>query len=168
MTWTVIVFGGKEQPPLDQQETWKPLSYGNEVRKRISSQWQPVEIGSGDEVRRNISTHLPGVEWTSPYWGICIVDGLSFEFDLGADESAVCLAVKEPVTSFGVHVRGEGNAIACLMRFALPNRWQLLDGWTGKFINLDSPSAAGWIAWQEYWRDVDRFFDSVTPLRSDP
>lgn len=131
MSWTVSVFGGAERPPIHN----------------APSDWDPTVMGTGDEVRQRISAHLPGVDWTTPTWGLYGGDGFTFEFSVGPEE---------PVTDFAVHVRGSGDAIADLLRFALPNGWHLIDWSTGEFIDPESPSYAGWEGWQAYRDKIRR------------
>jgi hypothetical protein len=156
MTWTVMVFGGQEQPPLNRLAPWKPGSSISDMRMRISACWEPVVLGAYDEVQQRISAHLPGIEWLAPTCGSYSHEGLHFTFDLRSEGL---------VTYFAVDVQGRGDALAGLLQFAVPNCWHLLDGWTGEFINADSPSGAGWVACQQYWDEVSRFFHSVVPLR---
>jgi hypothetical protein len=98
-------------------------------------------MGSGDEIRQRISAQLPGVDWSTPTWGLYAGDGFTFEFSVGPEE---------PVTNFAVHVRGGGDTITDLLRFVLPNNWHLVDWSTGEFIDPASPSSAGWEAWKAY------------------
>ena len=124
MSWTVSVFGGPQRPPIHDMGDFE----------------FPV-MGSGDEVRQSISAHLPGVDWTTPTWGLYAGDGFTLEFSVGPEE---------PIIDFAVHVRGRGDAISDLFRFAVPNGWHLMDWSTGEFIDPESPSAAGWEQWQAY------------------
>jgi hypothetical protein len=130
MSWTVSVFGGAERPPI----------HG-------SADFELAVMGSGDDVRRRISASLPGVDWSDPAWGLYAGDGFTFEFSVGPEE---------PITHFAVHVRGGGDAVADLLRFAAPNGWHLVDWSTGEFIGPDAPSQAGWEAWQEYRGKIRR------------
>jgi hypothetical protein len=122
MSWTVSVFGGERQG-LDDPA------------------FEPTALGTGDEVRDRISAHLRGVDWSTPTWGQYSGDGFMFEFSVGPEE---------PITSFAVHVRGGGDAIADLLRLAVPNGWHLVDWSTGEVIDPASPSYAGWHGWQAY------------------
>lgn len=128
MSWTVSVFGGAEPPPI----------HG-------TADFDLEAMGSGEEVRRRVSAWLPGVDWTTPTWGLYGGAGFTFEFSVGPEER---------ITSFAVHVRGGGNAIADLLRFAVPNGWHLVDWSTGDFIDPRSPSSAGWEGWQAYRNKV--------------
>src|SRR5262245_55887288 len=101
MSWTVSVFGGAERPPV----------HG-------SAEFVLEGLGSWEEVRERISAHLPGVAWTTPTWGLYGGAGFTFEFSVGPEE---------PITTFAVHVRGGGDAIADLLRFSVPNGWHLVD-----------------------------------------
>jgi len=98
-------------------------------------------LGTGDEVRSRISAHLPHVDWSHPAWGLYAGNGFTFEFSVGPEE---------PVVSFAIHVRGGGDPIADLLRFAVLNGWHLLDWSTGEPIDPASPSYAGWHGWQAY------------------
>lgn len=94
MSWTVCVFGPGERPNLADQ------------------QWDPSPLGTIAEVHSRIDSHLPGVDWSDPTWGFYAGDGFTFEFNVGSEE---------PIQVVSVHVRGGGNAIADLLRFAIPN-----------------------------------------------
>jgi hypothetical protein len=104
-------------------------------------------MGSGDEIRQRISATLSGVDWSNPAWGLYAGDGFTFEFSVGPEE---------PVTNFAVHIRGSGDAIADLVRFAVPNGWRLVDWSTGESIDPESPSYAGWEGWQAYRDKIRR------------
>ncbi len=125
MSWTVSVLGGTERPPFPDTPPG----------------WEPPVLGSSDEVRRRISAHLPGVDWSDPAWGLYAGDGFTFEFSLRPEE---------PVTNVAVHVRGSGDAVTDLLRFAVPNGWHLLDWSTGELIDPQTPSDEGWRRWQAY------------------
>lgn len=126
MSWDVSVFSCKTPPPpMDQ----------------IPDDWRADVMGSGDEVRGKISQFLAGVDWSDPTWGSYRGGGFSFEFNLGS---------KEPLEGFMVHVRGGGDAVAALVKFAKPNNWYLLDCSTGDWINNDNPSEEGWKGFQAY------------------
>lgn len=101
MSWGVSVFGGKERPSIHSSEDF-----------------DLAVIGGGEEVRRLISAHLPNVDWTTPTWGLYAGKGFTFEFSVGPEE---------PIDHFAVYVRGGGDAIADLLRFAVPNGWHLMD-----------------------------------------
>src|SRR5882724_2748444 len=93
MSWDVMIFdfGGKT-PPVDeiQEADMAPL-------------------GPADEVRRRIAELPGGVDWSDPMWGLYRNDGYSIEFSVGEEE---------PVTHMMLHVRGGGDAIAAIIRFA--------------------------------------------------
>ena len=91
--------------------------------------YEPPPLGTGDEVRSRISAHLPGVDWSDPTWGQYGGDGFTFEFSVGPEE---------PVVTFAVHVRGSGDALADLLRFAVPNGWAL-----GQTFSIQYSSPAG-------------------------
>ena len=131
MSWTVSVFGGACRPPLHD----------------APPDWEPPVMGSGDEIRQRISATLSGVDWSNPAWGLYAGDGFTFEFSVGPEE---------PVTNFAVHIRGSGDAIADLVRFAVPNGWRLVDWSTGESIDPESPSYAGWEGWQAYRDKIRR------------
>jgi hypothetical protein len=122
MSWTVSALGGVWPFPDDPA-------------------YEPPALGSGDEVRVRISAHLPGVDWSVPTWGLYAGDGFTFELSVGPEE---------PVVSFAVHVRGNGDPIANLLQFAVPNGWHLIDWSTGEAIDPALPSYAGWHGWQAY------------------
>ena len=64
MSWAVSVFGGPDSPQLHD----------------AAPGWKPAMMGTGDAVRRCISSHLPGMDWSTPTWGIYAGNGFTFEF----------------------------------------------------------------------------------------
>ncbi|HVW01357.1 MAG TPA: hypothetical protein VHB77_13485 [Planctomycetaceae bacterium] len=125
MSWDVMVFNvGGDPKPLEQMDDYPPLP-----------------MGTPAEVRESIDAYLPGVDWSNPRWGLYIGDGFSFEFNM-TDEAQE--------TGFMVHVRGSGDAIGDLLKFAVPNRWSLLDCSTSEWINPQNPSQQGWAGFQAY------------------
>jgi hypothetical protein len=50
----------------------------------------------------------------------------------------------------GLHVRGSGDPIAAIVKFARPLGWSVLDGSTGEFLDLDNPSQEGWQGFQAF------------------
>lgn len=136
MSWDVLIFNlrGALPPPLDQQQEvdWGPL-------------------GPAEEVRRQISSFLPGIDWSAPTWGLYKGDGFSIEFNVGNDD---------PIDNMMLHVRGRGDVISAITRFASPLGWSVLDCSTSQFLDLDNPSHAGWEGFQAY-RDkvIDTYRD---------
>jgi hypothetical protein len=126
MSWDVMIFNmrGKTPPPLDQLQ---------------ESDYAP--LGAAVEVRQQVSSLLPGVDWSDPTWGIYGDDGFSIEFNVGKDD---------PIENMMLHVRGGGDAIAAITRFAKPLGWSALDCSTSEFLELDKPSQAGWQGFQAY------------------
>lgn len=126
MSWDVSVFAFKEPPtPIDQ----------------MPKDWRPPVMGTGDEVRSLISTYLFGVDWSDPTWGLYEGDGFSFEFSMGSDEL---------IDNFAVHVRGSGDAVADLMKFAVPNGWYVLDWSSGDWLDPGKPCEESWKKFQAY------------------
>lgn len=123
MSWDVMVFnfGGKTPPQMEQIE---------------ESGMLPLE-----QARERISTLLGGVDWSDPTWGIYLGDGHSIEFNVGNTE---------PITNMMLHVRGGGDAIAAIIRFAKPLGWSVLDCSTGEYLDLENPSQAGWEGFQAF------------------
>jgi hypothetical protein len=125
MSWDVVVFNVRgKTPSLEQFE---------------QSDCEP--LGPAAEVHQRISALLPGVDWSDPTWGIYEGDGFSIEFNVGKDD---------PIESMMLHVRGGGDAIAAITRFARPQGWSALDCSTGEFLDLENPSQAGWEGFQAY------------------
>jgi hypothetical protein len=115
------------------------LNYGGKLTPTEMLEADPVgPLGPAAHVRRRIAKHLPGVDWSDPEWGVYEGDGFTIEFNTGND----------PIDSILLHVRGEGDAIAALLRFANPNRWSLLDCSTTEFLAPENPSAEGWEVFQ--------------------
>src|SRR5262245_62239948 len=128
MSWTLIAMKFEAPPP--------PMN-------RLPHGWEPEVMGTADEVRAKISTHLPRTDWANPAWGLYPGDGFTFEFGLAWDDPT-------KLTNFAIHVRGGGDAIADLIKFARPNGWYLLDGSTGQWLDLDKPCHDSFRAYQGY------------------
>lgn len=126
MSWDVMIFnlGGKAPLNLDQLEETDLLP-----------------LGPADEIRERISALLPGVDWSDPTWGIYGDEGFSIEFNVGEDD---------PITNMMLHVRGGGDAIAAITRFAKPLQWSALDCSTSEFLDFEKPSQAGWEGFQAF------------------
>jgi len=123
MSWDVMVlnYGGKFTPALEAE---------------------PVgPLGPAAQVRRKIAKHLPGVDWSEPEWGLYEGDGFSIEFNAGSDD---------PIDSIMLHVRGGGDAITAMVKFAKPNGWSLLDCSASEFLDPENPSAEGWEGFQAF------------------
>jgi hypothetical protein len=130
MSWDVMVFNFHGDPPAD-------LS--------CLPDDTPLEtLGPAQAVRDAIARTLPGVDWSDPHWGLYEGDGFSLEFNAGT---------RDPLVALMVHVRGGGDAIAALLRFAMPHQWSLFDCSTGEFIDPGEPSQTGWEGFQAY-RDL--------------
>jgi hypothetical protein len=123
MSWDVFVLNlGGKRPPGDAADA------------------EPVgPLGPAAKVRKRIAKQLPGVDWSDASWGVYEGDGFTIEFNVGDDD---------PIDSMMLHVRGGGDAIAALLRFANPNKWALLDCTTSEFLDPDDPSAEGWEGFQ--------------------
>jgi hypothetical protein len=98
-------------------------------------------LGPADEVRDKLSSHLPGIDWSDPAWGIFRGDGFSIEFNVLEDD---------PIQSIMLHVRGGGDAISAIMSFVRPLGWSALDCSTGEFLDPNNPSQEGWNGFQAY------------------
>jgi hypothetical protein len=127
MSWDVMVFNFDGSPPRDFDEL--PESH------------KPDPLGPACNVREAISKQLSDVDWSDCTWGIFEGDGFSIEFNTGTDD---------PIDSIMLHVRGGGDAITAMLRFAIPNKWSLLDCSTGDFIDPENPSQEGWQGFQDY------------------
>lgn len=124
MSWDVMVF--------DFGGTPKPF-------RQLTDADQPYVMGTSAEVRAKIDTHLPNVDWSDPTWRLYVGDGFSFELSMDDEVEK---------RGFMVHVRGGGDAISALFRFATPNKWSLLDCSTTDWLNPDKPSQVGWKGFQ--------------------
>ena len=126
MSWDVMIFnfGDKTPPPLDQlgETDLRPLGPAGEVRQRISDL-------------------LQGLDWSDPTWGLYGGDGFTIEFNVGKDD---------PITNMMLHVRGGGDAIAAITKFAKPLGWSVLDCSTSEYLDYDHPSQAGWEGFQAF------------------
>ncbi|CAN5840263.1 hypothetical protein BH23PLA1_BH23PLA1_20340 [soil metagenome] len=125
MSWDVLVCAAKEPPP--------PYSEMDD--------WQGEPLGTRDEVRSRISAELPEVDWADPAGGVHEGDGFSYEFRLGSDE---------PCQDFMVHVRGDGDAVAPLLRLIERWGWYLFDLSESEWLHHCSEADLGWKGFQAY------------------
>ncbi|HEV2971699.1 MAG TPA: hypothetical protein VGY55_17105 [Pirellulales bacterium] len=126
MSWDVMIFnlGGTPPPPLD---------------KLRESDCAP--LGPAFDVRCRISTLLVGIDWSDPTWGVYAENGYSIEFNVGNDD---------PIKSIMLHVRGGGDAISAIARFARPLGWSALDCSTSEFLDMENPSQVEWEGFQAF------------------
>ncbi len=118
------------------------LNYGGRLSPAELLNAEPVgPLGPTAQVRRRIAKHLPGVNWSEPAWGVYEGDGFTIEFNAGEDD---------PIDSMMLHVRGGGDAIAALIRFAKRNGWSLFDCSTSEFLDPENPSSEGWEGFQAF------------------
>ena len=138
MSWDVMVFNfGGEPPSMD----------------RLADDDTPLPpLGPARQVRAAISAALPGVDWSDPTWGLYSGDGFSIEFNTGKED---------PIDGIMLYVRGGGDAIAAVLRFANPNGWSLLDCSTSEFLDPRRPSQAGWEGFQRF---RDQAFNRSRPF----
>ncbi len=92
-------------------------------------------------MRQRISALLDGIDWSDPSWVLYGGDGYSTEFNVGKDHT---------ISNMMLHVRGGGDAITAITRFAKPLGWSALDCSTSEFLDLDNPSPVGWECFQAY------------------
>lgn len=126
MSWDIMVYGFRGAPP--------PVDEWDDDSAREA-------LGSSAEVRSKIDASLPGVDWSDPEWGVFEGNEFSFEFNLDDEES---------IDSFMIHVRGGGDAVATLLKVAVPNGWSLYDLSTDEWIDPKDPSNAGWEDFQAF------------------
>lgn len=137
MSWDVMLFNYHGSPPADFES--------------LPKDHRPDPLGAAADVRLSISRYLPEIDWTDPTWGIYTGDTFTIEFNPGTDD---------PIESMMLHVRGRGDALSTIARFASPNRWSLLDCTTGKLLDQENPSDQG-------WRAFESFRDEIVKARSE-
>lgn len=124
MSWDVIVQNYRGNPPPDDD-------LGAE----------PEPLGSAAMIRKQIDAHLPGVVWSDALHGVFESEDFSIEFDIGDEK---------PITAIMLSVRGGGDAFGAIKAFAVPNQWSLFDCSESTFLDLESSTAEGFEAFQEY------------------
>jgi len=127
MSWDVLILNFHGAPPNDFQS--------------MRDDQVPDPLGPADAVRDSIAKALPDFEWQGTGWAHYRGDGFSIEFNF-SDE--------DPIRSMMLHVRGSGDAVAAIMRFANPNNWSVLDLSTGSFMDPEDPSTEGWEGFQAF------------------
>lgn len=127
MSWDVMVLNTRGKIPPQSIEQFQ------------ESDCEP--LGSAPDVRRRLSALLPGIDWSDSTWGMYEGEGFSIEFNVGGDD---------PISDMMLHVRGGGDAIAAIVKFARPLGWSVLDCSTSEFLDLDNPSQEGWEGFQAF------------------
>lgn len=126
MSWDVLVLNYEgAPPPSDQMDDAPP----------------PKPLGPAARVRKGINAYLPGVSWSANAGGVYEGEGYTIEFGFSKGE---------PIDSIMLHVRGEGDAIAAMLRFAEPNGWSLYDCSTDEYLDPANPSSEGWEGFQDF------------------
>jgi len=126
MSWDILFYAANEPPP--------PVA-------QMPGDWKGQPLGSLKDVRAKISSSLPTVDWSDPTWGIFEGVGYSYEFNVGK---------KEPCDSFGVHIRGTGDAVGPLVKLAQSCGWYVLDISQGEWLHHCASEQAGWERFQAY------------------
>lgn len=116
---------------------------------------QPT-LGDAGPVREAISRCLPNVDWSDPAWGVLEGAGWSIEFNFAA---------AGPVDSFMLHVRGGGDPLGAITKLCRENDWVALDMSTGDYLDLRSPSDAGWKSFQGFRDSVLSHVEAHSRLR---
>jgi hypothetical protein len=127
MSWDVVVFNFNGSPPSAMAD--------------LPDDYQFALLGSACSVREAISEYLPGVDWSDPTWGAYIGEGFSIEFPVDETDS---------IKHLMLHVRGSGDPISALLRFANANKWSLLDCSTGELLDPKNPSQKSWEGFQAF------------------
>jgi hypothetical protein len=123
MSWDVVVQNFEGHPPPEDEMV------------------EGLPLGTAASIRKKIDKYLPGVNWSDPLTGFYEEEAFSIEFQLGEEQ---------PITCMVLAVRGGGEAFAALKSFARPHKWSLFDCTESAFLDLDSPTASGFEAFQNY------------------
>lgn len=94
-------------------------------------------LGMADEVRRAVSRALPGIEWDRPVQGS--YRGAAVSVDVELPSQGV-------VDSIALHLRGVRNPMPVVVRICRQNNWVAFDSAAGTFLDLQEPSAEGWVS----------------------
>src|SRR5438128_1479657 len=115
MSWDVIIFAGIQGASLDQ----------------IPDDFEPPPIVDRIKIHEQISACFHGTDWRDPSWGMYAADGLSIEFNVGAEEVT---------TSIMLHVRGDGDPVGPIASLCARYSWNAFDTGTGELIDNVNPS----------------------------
>lgn len=123
----------------------------------IPDDYQPALLGARGELIARIHELLPDVNFADPSWGLLDKPGFSIEFNMGVEE--VC-------SSFMLHVRGGGEAMATVASLLRHLQLRGIDCQSGDFFSIQSAQRS-FDEWQAY---RDRVIDqrSQTDGGGDP
>lgn len=130
MSWDVIIFNFKGNPP----------DFNN-----LPNDFMPPNIGDKAYIREKINQVFHNTDWSDKNWGVYDGKGFSIEFSLSAEE---------PLNSFTLLVRGNGNPLPGIVKLCNMNTWSAFDTGTGEFIDLDNPTNEGWDNFRKYRDDI--------------
>jgi hypothetical protein len=113
-----------------------------DVRKvaDIPDDYRPRPLGPRDALIARIRELLPEVDFSDPTWGVLDRPGFSIEFNMGS---------KKICSSFMLHVRGGGRAMATIARVLQQLQLRGIDCQTGDFFSIEAGKAS-FGKWQAY------------------
>jgi hypothetical protein len=107
----------------------------------LPNDYTPPAVGSAVHVRASITEAFPTTDWADPSWGVLDCGEYALEFSLGSDD---------PIPSFSVHVRGDGDPIRPLVAMCTSNGWRVIDVQTTELLDPQDPSTDSWARFREY------------------
>jgi hypothetical protein len=125
MSWDVSVVKCAVTPP--------PVS-------ELPADFTTDSIGTADSVRAAITEVLPATKWRSTSWGVYDGEGFSLEFVMTS--GAI-------LSSFSIHVRGNGEPIAVLQNLASRNSWYMLDMQIPEWLHHSPDPSKSWHRFRE-------------------
>lgn len=111
---------------------------------KIPDDFEPKPLGNRTEIIDGILALFPSADFTDPAWGIIDSGEFTIEVNLGADEL---------VSSFALHVRGQGNAPAAIQAILDHFGYRAFDLSAGDIFRLDTASSS-YSKWQKYRKQV--------------
>ena len=108
----------------------------------MPNDYKPESLGEAEDLRPQLSEFFANrIDWSDPAWGIFGCAEFSYEFNFTASG---------PVETFMLHVRGGGDAVTPIVQMCRHFGWMAIDCSAGEYLDLDSPNAESWTAFQAY------------------
>lgn len=98
-------------------------------------------IGEAADVKARLDRLMPGIDWSTPEAGQFAGDGFHIEIGLQASGD---------VGSFTLHITGQGEPVALVVKLSRDNGWAVFDAVAGEYLDVDNPSDRGWAGYHAH------------------